>query len=52
MKFYVDKSVWGGIVDNEFSLWTVPFFEQVRNGIYKIPGIITYLLRLSVIVAF
>ncbi len=32
MKFYVDTSVWGGYNDTEFSEWTVPFFEQARQG--------------------
>jgi predicted nucleic acid-binding protein len=32
MKFYVDTSVWGGFDDAEFSAWTVPFFEQARDG--------------------
>jgi hypothetical protein len=32
MKFYVDTSVWGGINDTEFSAWTVPFFEQAKQG--------------------
>ena len=32
MKFYVDTSVWGGYEDNEFSEWTIPFFEQARQG--------------------
>jgi predicted nucleic acid-binding protein len=36
MQFYVDTSVWGGVGDNEFSLWTIPFFEQVRNGLFSI----------------
>jgi hypothetical protein len=32
MKFYVDTSVWGGINDKEFYEWTVPFFEQAKQG--------------------
>lgn len=32
MKFYVDTSVWGGHEDEEFEEWTVPFFEQARQG--------------------
>jgi hypothetical protein len=36
MKFYVDTSVWGGYYDKEFSEWTVPFFEQTRQGRYSI----------------
>ena len=32
MKFYVDTSVWGGYYDKEFSEWTIPFFEQARQG--------------------
>jgi hypothetical protein len=32
MKFYVDTSVWGGFGDPEFSAWTIPFFEQARQG--------------------
>ncbi len=32
MKFYVDTSVWGGHEDEEFEEWTVPFFEQARDG--------------------
>jgi hypothetical protein len=32
MKFYVDTSVWGGYNDKEFSEWTIPFFEQAREG--------------------
>ena len=31
-KFYVDTSVWGGYHDKEFSEWTIPFFEQARQG--------------------
>ena len=34
MKFYVDTSVWRGIEDAEFSAWTVPFFNQVREGTF------------------
>jgi hypothetical protein len=34
MKFYVDTSVWAGIEDAEFSAWTVPFFNQVRQGTF------------------
>lgn len=36
MKFYVDTSVWGGHEDEEFEEWTVPFFEQARNGHFTI----------------
>jgi hypothetical protein len=36
MKFYVDTSVWGGHEDEEFEEWTVPFFEQARQGIFTI----------------
>ena len=36
MKFYVDTSVWGGFDDNEFSEWTIPFFEQARKGKFTI----------------
>ncbi len=32
MRFYVDTSVWGGYEDKEFSEWTIPFFEQAREG--------------------
>jgi len=32
MKFYVDTSVWGGHEDDEFEEWTIPFFEQARQG--------------------
>ena len=32
MKFYVDTSVWGGHEDKEFSDWTIPFFNQARQG--------------------
>ncbi len=32
MKFYVDTSVWGGYDDKEFSEWTIPFFEQAKQG--------------------
>ncbi len=32
MKFYVDTSVWGGFEDQEFSEWTIPFFEQAKQG--------------------
>ncbi|HRI29061.1 MAG TPA: hypothetical protein PK239_01610 [Chitinophagales bacterium] len=31
-EIFVDTSVWGGIVDKEFSEWTIPFFEQARQG--------------------
>ena len=36
MKFYVDTSVWGGFDDKEFSEWTIPFFEQARQGKFTI----------------
>ena len=36
MKFYVDTSVWGGVDDKEFSEWTIPLFEQVRQGKFTI----------------
>lgn len=36
MKFYVDTSVWGGYFDKEFSEWTIPFFEQARQGRFSI----------------
>lgn len=36
MKFYVDTSVWGGHEDEEFEVWTVPFFEQARQGKFSI----------------
>ena len=36
MKFYVDTSVWGGYYDKEFSEWTIPFIEQVRQGRFSI----------------
>ena len=36
MKFYVDTSVWGGFDDKEFSEWTIPFFEQAREGKFTI----------------
>lgn len=36
MKFYVDTSVWGGFDDKEFSAWTIPFFEQARQGRFTI----------------
>ena len=36
MKFYVDTSVWGGHDDEEFEEWTVPFFEQARQGRFVI----------------
>lgn len=36
MKFYVDTSVWGGYFDKEFAAWTVPFFEQARNGLFTV----------------
>ena len=36
MKFYVDTSVWGGVDDKEFSEWTIPFFEQSRQGKFTI----------------
>ncbi|MCC6690904.1 MAG: PIN domain protein, partial [Bacteroidia bacterium] len=36
MKFYVDTSVWGGFEDKEFSEWTKPFFDQVRQGKFTI----------------
>lgn len=32
MKFYIDTSVWGGYEDKEFSAWTIPFFEQAKQG--------------------
>ncbi|MBI5216487.1 MAG: PIN domain-containing protein [Ignavibacteriae bacterium] len=32
MKFYADTSAWGGYEDEEFAEWTVPFFEQAREG--------------------
>jgi hypothetical protein len=36
MKFYVDTSVWGGYEDEEFEQWTVPFFEQAKQGRFTI----------------
>lgn len=36
MKFYVDTSVWGGYADKEFAEWTIPFFEQARQGKFTI----------------
>lgn len=36
MKFYVDTSVWGGYDDDEFSEWTIPFFEQAKQGKFTI----------------
>lgn len=36
MKFYVDTSVWGGYEDKEFSDWTIPFFEQAKQGKFNI----------------
>lgn len=36
MKFYVDTSVWGGADDKEFSDWTIPFFDQARQGKFTI----------------
>ncbi|MCX6350264.1 MAG: PIN domain protein [Bacteroidetes bacterium] len=36
MKFYVDTSVWGGNEDEEFKEWTIPFFEQVKQGRFSI----------------
>jgi hypothetical protein len=36
MKFYVDTSVWGGFDDKEFSKWTIPFFNQARQGKFTI----------------
>jgi hypothetical protein len=36
MKFYVDTSVWGGFNDHEFLEWTVPFFEQAKQGKFVI----------------
>jgi hypothetical protein len=36
MKFYVDTSVWGGNEDEEFEEWTIPFFEQARQGKFTI----------------
>lgn len=36
MKFYLDTSVWGGCFDKEFAVWTVPFIEQARNGLFTV----------------
>ncbi len=36
MKFYVDTSVWGGHEDEEFEEWTIPFFQQARQGRFTI----------------
>lgn len=36
MKFYVDTSVWGGYKDKEFSVWTIPFIEQARQGRFTV----------------
>ena len=36
MKFYVDTSVWGGYADKEFSEWTIPFFDQAKEGRFTI----------------
>ena len=36
MKFYVDTSVGAGHEDEEFEQWTVPFFEQAKEGLFTI----------------
>jgi len=36
MKFYVDTSVWGGYEDKEFSEFTIPFFEEAKQGKFTI----------------
>lgn len=36
MKFYVDTSVWGGHEDEEFLEWTVPFFNEAKQGRFTI----------------
>ena len=36
MKFYLDTSVWGGFDDKEFLEWTIPFFEQAKQGKFTI----------------
>lgn len=36
MKFYADTSTWGGFYDREFSEWTIPFFEQARQGLFTL----------------
>ncbi len=36
MKFYVDTSVWGGYEDEEFEEWTIPFFNQAKQGRFTI----------------
>ena len=33
---YIDTSVVGGVFDKEFELWTNIFFDQVKNGEFKI----------------
>ena len=33
MKFYLDTSVWGGYFDDEFKEWTVPFINQIKEGL-------------------
>lgn len=33
---YIDTSVVGGIFDVEFQLWSKMFFEQVKNGKFRV----------------
>ena len=33
---YIDTSVVGGVFDKEFELWTNIFFDQVKNGEFKV----------------
>jgi predicted nucleic acid-binding protein len=33
---YIDTSVVGGVFDEEFELWTKMFFDEVKNGRFKV----------------
>jgi len=33
---YIATSVVGGVFDEEFELWTKMFFDEVKNGRFKV----------------
>jgi hypothetical protein len=35
-KLYIDTSVFGGYFDEEFAEFTVPLFERLNNGEFKL----------------
>jgi predicted nucleic acid-binding protein len=35
-RFYIDTSVFGGYIDEEFSEFTRPLFDRLQNGEFKL----------------